>query len=275
VNNVNVLSECDVSVAMMSDDVKLHANNNNAKTHPQPFVQPAFVGDKQVTLLRDTGADLSIIRSNLVGVGDYTGSHAYVRAILSRDVLKLPLAKVMIKSPLINGTRCFAIADADVLDHDVIIGNDLDTDCAASLRAVTRLKTGICIKKPARYLDGDVDPDDIIDDNFDIVDDHNEIVASDIDDRIVETDDNIIDDSSVTDIVGSSDVRPDQVNDGNDIMGDVAADDVEGRPDYIEPTLFLTSISRDEFCRSQRNDPNLARFYDVLEDKESDKEGLV
>jgi hypothetical protein len=89
VSNVNVMSE--VCATLQSDNIAM-CENKDLNTHHHPFVQRATIGGISFDLLRDTGADISLIRSTLVGDGDYTGSHVYVRPILSRKVSKLPLA---------------------------------------------------------------------------------------------------------------------------------------------------------------------------------------
>jgi hypothetical protein len=270
VNNVNVIA--DMNAILQNDNI-----NENSNTHQHPYVQGASVRGTLIELLRDTGADISLIKNSLVGDGDYTGSHIYVRPILSRQILRLPLAKVSIESPSINGLLSFAVADADTMKYDVIIGNDLADVCPVSIGAVTRLKTGTFIKRPARYLDddGDVDALDNVDNVSDIpidniVDDNDDDNVDDIPDVIADVDDR----------VGLEPMTMPSADpiliDGIDIMGDsdVTVDDVD-RPDDVEPRLFLSVVSRDEFCQSQRNDLNLAECYRNLEEKESEKELLV
>jgi hypothetical protein len=177
VSNINVMSG--VCVTLQSENIP---TNKNGNTHQNPYVQTALIRDVSVNMLRDTGADISIIKSTLVGDGEYTGSHVYVRPILSHDIMKLPLAKVTIRSPTVNGLLCFTVTDADLVDYDVIVGNDHDTDTAVSAGAVTHLKTGIFIKRPVRYLDTNVTRGAIDDHDDNVVsDDHTDIVVADID----------------------------------------------------------------------------------------------
>jgi hypothetical protein len=98
VSNINVMS--DACVVLPSETL---TKSKDANTHQNPYVQTALIRDVSGNMLRDTGADISIIKSTLVGEGEYIGSHVYVRPILSRDIMKLPLAKVMIKLPTVNG----------------------------------------------------------------------------------------------------------------------------------------------------------------------------
>jgi hypothetical protein len=137
----------------------------------------------------------------------------------------LPLAKVAFKSPSVNGLLCFAVADADKIDYEVIIGNDHGIEQTVSVGAVTRLKTGTFIKRPVRYDDGDevpvvIDDKVVTDDHVDndVTDDHSGNIDTDPDDDIN---------------VDSSDVRADpMLIDGIDTMGSDAYTTADDNADH-------------------------------------------
>jgi hypothetical protein len=124
-----------------------------------------------------------------------------VRPILSRQVLSLPVAKVSIESPSINGMLQSAVADADTLKYDVIVGNDLANDCAVSVGAVTLLKTGTFIRRQARYVDdeGDTKANDVVDN---VPDDITDIDVDNPPDVIVDNDGN---DDDIPDVIADDD----------------------------------------------------------------------
>jgi hypothetical protein len=229
VSNINVVSEVS---ALQSIDMAV-CKNKNSNTHPNPFVQRATIGSVSVDVLRDTGADISLIKSTLVGDREYTGSYIYVKPILSSEVSKLPLAKVAIKSLSVSGLLCFAVADADKIDYDVIIGNDHGIEQTVSVGAVTRLKTGTFIKRPVRYDDDNEVP--VVIDNKVVTDDHVDNVVTDNHSGNIDTDRDV-------DInVDSSDVHADpMLIDGIDTMGSdmyTTANDTTDHGDCLEQRL--------------------------------------
>jgi hypothetical protein len=112
--------------------------NENVSTDTNEFVSEALVHCTKVTLLRDSGADVSIIKKFLVADDEYNGSFVYVKPVLSRCILKLPIAEVYVVSVHGNGIVPFAVADtmdSDTMDYDIIIGNHmLDLNCHKSMQ---------------------------------------------------------------------------------------------------------------------------------------------
>jgi hypothetical protein len=97
------------------------------------------------------------------------------------------------------------------MKFDVIIGNDHADICTTTVGAVTRLKTGTCIKRPVRYLDDVDEVDEMSDDHTDknvdnMPDDHADNRVDNVPDDRSDNNDDIIDDSN-HDVIADDDVR--------------------------------------------------------------------
>ena len=114
-------------------DIYAHVDKGFAPyTYDGIIVKPN--GDeKQVTLLRDTGALQSIVRGSTVCVDDYidTGEYRLIRGI-SANVITVPLVEIQLQSELWSGTFLVGVAESLPAGIDVLIGNDI----AAAVRPI-------------------------------------------------------------------------------------------------------------------------------------------
>ncbi|XP_040070781.2 uncharacterized protein LOC120843464 [Ixodes scapularis] len=78
------------------------------------------IGERRVTVLRDTGCNTVVVRKNLVPVGCYTGNCSPVY-LLDRTVKYLPEAEIVINTPFLAGKVVAKCIDDPL--YDLVLGN--------------------------------------------------------------------------------------------------------------------------------------------------------
>ena len=118
-----------------------------------------MVGNKSVTVLRDTGCSGVIVKRELVAEGQLTGKVGYIMTV-ARTLLKTPFAKVEISTPYYNGT-VEVLCLKDPL-YQLIIGNipgarapdNLDETWCVKAAAVTRSQATMSTEtKPVKFAE--------------------------------------------------------------------------------------------------------------------------
>ena len=83
-------------------------------------VSEGYVGDKKVTVLRDTGCASAVVRRSLVTMDQMTDKK-WLCALIDRTIRRLPVAKLQVDTPYYKG-ELYAMCVEDPI-YDLIIGN--------------------------------------------------------------------------------------------------------------------------------------------------------
>ena len=124
-----------------------------------PFINEGIVSsningvtkEKRIKILRDTGAEVSLLLNNTVPTSQltYTGQDVIIQGVVRKNV-KCPLHQVQLKSNYFNGTIVVAICKT--LPHEnisLILGNDIAGNVVHSITSNQQnLKKSGCITKP-------------------------------------------------------------------------------------------------------------------------------
>ena len=93
--------------------------NYTEKDKSMPVIE-GYINQKRVNVLRDTGSDLIIVRSDLVKPEQMINKYKECR-LVDKTTRKWPMAKVKLDNPYFTGTCEVLTVDTPV--YDVIVGN--------------------------------------------------------------------------------------------------------------------------------------------------------
>ena len=103
------------------------AQNSAARERMNKCIIDGNVESKRVKIMRDSACEHSVIRKDLVPNSCYLPGRTVELKGIGGTVI-LPLAEVSLVSPVISGTVQVAVVED--LDHDMLLGHDLDTMCS-------------------------------------------------------------------------------------------------------------------------------------------------
>ena len=110
------------------------------------FAPFTFIGDvhgKKVTILRDTGASLSLVLKSVVKVGSksFTGKFVNLKGVCGKAT-KIPLHRIDLNCNVTTGTVVVGVVKQLPIDVDVILGNDLAGDRVSAVPVMNEKTTG-------------------------------------------------------------------------------------------------------------------------------------
>ena len=119
--------DCSTGVRVLHSPDKVRLTSKEQEEFPKPYTPffPATVNDKEVTALRDTGADVCCVRADLVKPDQYLNQDIDLEMADVSCARKYPLARVEVQSPLVQGELTVAVIQN--LRCELILGNHVST----------------------------------------------------------------------------------------------------------------------------------------------------
>ena len=123
-NQSNKMYKCQVARENQCNSRVLEQNDQQRLKSDERFTVDGLVEGKQVKIFRDSGCTQTAVNEKLVPDScRLPGQYISVKGI--GGVVSVPLAKVNIDSEIVSGK--FTVALLEKLDHDVLLGRDLDS----------------------------------------------------------------------------------------------------------------------------------------------------
>ena len=124
----NVKKQANVLQTKTGDE--RYANNvKNIANYQTKFIIPCFVNQISIIGLRDTAAEISVIREELVRPDQFLPNSSIKVGGIFSEFKSLPMAEIEISSPVLHGTKSFLLKAAVIRqlpnEIDILIGNDL------------------------------------------------------------------------------------------------------------------------------------------------------